>query len=387
MRPLNKKYFQSTLVTTTTTIATTTTSTTRKTTKARKNPATPDTCVLTWKAYDPSINQFDPLNDGVLIGYGPDDSPQYVGQIITQYGKTPARIVVNGTKAPGGYSIYISKQVKGKIGETFYLSIGPNNYFYWINASYDDIITNSVKIKGNVYLYGISRINDTTSKGKEFSTLGITFFDIGTFFYDSEKGNVNSIGKNKAELLVCSSNDDQLSAYEADHDQTACVNEWRYYDTVNDPEAPLKYGIFVGNYYDKSPIYVGRGYQTCWGITPGRIAVNGTKPPAVYSPCDGTEYGDSNTTAQFLVYNSSQTYEWVLMSPSDLGYENEKVNNNNQYIMAVARINLTELDFGDFNQVGVVFLNFNDTRYFNPAKNVSFKRNGKPVEMLICYPN
>ncbi|KAG5668135.1 hypothetical protein PVAND_016087 [Polypedilum vanderplanki] len=372
MRQLNKKYFQST---------------TKKITKVKRNHNITDNCFLTWKLYDPSNNQFAPLNDGVLIGYGPDDSPQYVGQIITQYGRTPARIVVNGTKAPGGYSIYISKQVKGKIGETFYLSIGPNNYFYWILASSHDVLTNSIKIREKKYTFTFPRLNETTSDGKSFSMLGITILDNSSFFYDIENKTVNSIGKDKVETLVCSSKDSQLSAYEANHDSVACVHEWRTYDTVNDPEAPAKYGIYAGNYIDNSSIYVGRSFTKCYGITPGRIAINGEKSPAVHSSCDSKEYSDNGTTAQFLVYNSSQTYEWIMMNATDLGINNVYMVNDNVNIVAVARINMSNPDNGDFSQIAITVLSTSYTHYYNPVKNHGYFRRGKPVEMLICTPN
>jgi hypothetical protein len=53
-------------------------------------------------------------------------------------------------------------------------------------------------------------------------------------------------------------------------------------------------------------MFVGRGMQKCYGLTPGRITVGGDYSPGVYFPCSGKEISDKSETAEFLVKNDSQ---------------------------------------------------------------------------------
>jgi hypothetical protein len=62
----------------------------------------------------------------------------------------------------------------------------------------------------------------------------------------------------------------------------------------------------MGYFHDGAPIYVGRGQnEYVWSVTPGRLTINGTMPPGVYTMAVDNETFD-NKTSEYLVRNPNQ---------------------------------------------------------------------------------
>lgn len=146
-----------------------------------------------------------PSKDGVLIGTDFDGSHSYVARGWTAcYGATPARVVINGSKSPGTYAVCNGNETMVFKDLNQYLVSTPGYYFSWIFGNSDDHFSNSVRFNGKVYMFMVSRVNETSTNGTSFSTVGRTFLDIGSWFFDPENSTSMFVGKEDVELLVCS---------------------------------------------------------------------------------------------------------------------------------------------------------------------------------------
>lgn len=163
--------------------------------------------------------------------------------------------------------------------------------------------------------------------------------------------------------------------------------EWKHYDPVNNPSAPATDGILIGNYYDKTPIYLGRGNDICEAISPARVNIlNQTQSPGVYTSCDGIELKDTSSTAEYLVRNPDYTYFWVNASSNDKILNAVKWN----YLadtLAVSRIKIyNRKTKSRFDTIGKTFVGAG-TWYFNPMTNYTDSFGMQDVEILLCSPN
>ena len=162
---------------------------------------------------------------------------------------------------------------------------------------------------------------------------------------------------------------------------------WKRYDPFNDPHAPERDGLLLGNYIDGSPIFVGRGSSTYFRryVFPARVYVNETTAKSgTYVVAYPNEFCDTSGTAQYLVANPDYDYKWISstdgrMEMNAVGWKNSRVN------ISVARINLTRNDGVEISQLGASVETLG-TIFYDPVRDTISTMGLKAYEALICVP-
>ncbi|KAL7015048.1 hypothetical protein ACKWTF_016260 [Chironomus riparius] len=370
----------------TTVTSTTSTSTTSLTTETQTTTPRPTIpfCDLTWKRYDPFYDPHAPEKDGLLLGNYIDGSPIYVGRGSSTYFRKytfPARVYINESNSKSGiYVVSYPNEFCDTSGTAEYLVTNPDYDYKWIASSEGQMEMNAVGWANSRINISVARINLTRNDGTEISQIGASVVSLGTIYYDPVKDVIGTMGLRSYEALICVP---KSVKYESDF----CAFEWKLYDPLNNPNAPATDGILIGNYYDNTPIYLGRGNDICEAISPARVnIVNDTQSPGVYTSCDGIELVDTSMSAEYLVKNPDYTYFWVKAS------SNDKILNAVKWrfladTLAVSRIKIyNKKTKSRFVTIGKTFVGVG-TWYYNPLTNYTDSVGMQDVEILLCSPN
>ncbi|KAG5667391.1 hypothetical protein PVAND_015372 [Polypedilum vanderplanki] len=268
--------------------------------------------------YNAKKNPTAPRSNGIFLGKFFDGSDVYVG-VINQTSKAtsvgcpyehsyPARITTNGTN-PGGYTECVIDDFSNT--DVYYLKDDPN--FIWVPADIGNTasVPNLIRYTtptGLEYAYG--RIRVTASNGQRYITVGKVHLNVfqGGIWYWTEFGTGHSdFGY---EVLACRKEP-------IPPPPPLCSNTLVKYNAITNPTAPRSNGIYIGNFFDGSDVYVGVINQTD-GIPcfyehsyPARITTNGTNPGG-YTECVIDDF--SNTDVYYL--KDDPNFIWV---PADIG--------------------------------------------------------------------
>ncbi|KAG5671056.1 hypothetical protein PVAND_001274 [Polypedilum vanderplanki] len=244
-------------------------------------------CINNWQPYK---NDNAPSKNGISAGLHECGNHAYVGKgKISSW--IPGRIQTVGKT--GFYTMGKRSQAFLANG-SYYLADNPNYTYYW-QPFRGSLPNNAVQVRPDIgaITYPVIRV-----KIDGHVKIGYFVAPNSNGFFPSNDGTENEV-INDFEFLVC----DPVPKYH-------CEQKWKKYIGDN---APLVDGFPVSIYNTDTGSYIGRGTRKCingcdYGL--GKIQV--TSPAGVYYLDDmtATQVFD-NITAEYLVKNTSYTYEWV----------------------------------------------------------------------------
>jgi hypothetical protein len=163
------------------------------------------------------------------------------------------------------------------------------------------------------------------------------------------------------------------------------VLEWRKFDPVNDPEGPARDGVFMGYFHDGAAIYVGRGKNDyMYTVTPGRLTINGTLQPGVYTMAVDFETYD-NQTAEYLVNFPNQTYDWLVASPIfDIDHNAEI--QEAYFDFLISRLSMVDPTTNQYYTQALLSIGGYGSWAFDVFTDTYIELDSE-VEMLMCKPN
>lgn len=167
------------------------------------------------------------------------------------------------------------------------------------------------------------------------------------------------------------------------------VHQWKSYDELNDPSAPLEYGILIGYYHDESPGYAGKfTLNKSQYSYPAFVNFNGTRSEGVYAFNSKMIVDDEfDGYGHYLLNNENYTYEWVTYNVGDI-FLNNVSTSTKKSLLPFVRINLTTNDRHEYTTLGMLDFNKTTTYYDPNSSSDDFFHTGfSVVEILTCRTN